>query len=175
MAKELRASAQRVQDILQSRGFSFQVRELAASTRTAQEAAAAIGCDVAQIAKSLVFKTRVTHRPVLVVASGANRVDESLLAALVGEAIEKPDAAFVRERTGFAVGGVAPIGHTEPLETFIDRDLLEFEAIWAAAGTPYAVFQLNSADLVTLTGGKVVSVKKLEREKTEPYGPPSSS
>ena len=160
MAKELRASAQRVQDLLQSRGFSLEVRELAASTRTAQEAAVAIGCGVGQIVKSLVFKTCETHQPLLVVASGANRVDESAVAALVGETIEKPDAGFVRERTGFAVGGVAPIGHTEPLETFIDQDLLQFETIWAAAGTPFAVFQLTPANLVTLTGGKVVSIKK---------------
>jgi Cys-tRNA(Pro) deacylase len=164
MAKELRTSAQRVQDILQSRGFAFQVVELAASTRTAKEAAAAIGCSVAQIVKSLIFRTSITHKPLLVVVSGANRVDERALAALVGEPIEKPDAEFVRERTGFAVGGVAPVGHTEPLETFIDKDLLQFETIWAAAGTPFAVFQLTPSDLVTMTGGKIVSIHPFSPE-----------
>jgi len=164
MAKELRTSAQRVQDILQSRGFAFQVVELAASTRTAKEAATAIGCSVAQIVKSLIFRTSITHKPLLVVVSGANRVDERVLAALVGEPIEKPDAEFVRERTGFAVGGVAPVGHTESLETFIDKDLLQFETIWAAAGTPFAVFQLTPSDLVTLTGGKIVSIRPFSPE-----------
>jgi Cys-tRNA(Pro) deacylase len=158
MSKDLSASAQRVQQTLHNMGFSSQVVELSESTRTAQEAAQAIGCAVAQIVKSLVFKTKTTHRPVLVVASGSNRVNEKKLGELVGEPIEKADANFVRQKTGFAVGGVAPVGHTEHLDTYIDQDLLPYETIWAAAGTPFTVFQLTPQDLQKMTGGKVVSI-----------------
>ncbi len=158
MSKDLSSSAQRVQDILQAQGFSSEVVELRDSTRTAQDAAQAIGCEVAQIVKSLVFKTRTTHRPILVVASGSNRVNEKKLSALVGEPIEKADANFVRQKTGYAVGGVAPLGHAEQLDTYIDEDLLRYDTIWAAAGTPFAVFKLTPADLQAMTGGQVVSI-----------------
>ena len=156
----LHPSARRVQQALKALGFAYQVLQLPASTRTAREAAEAVGCTVGQIAKSLVFKTRRTQRPILVIASGANRVDEKRLAALVGEPVEKADADFVREKTGFAIGGVPPIGHKEPLETFIDEDLLQYEEIWAAAGHPHAVFRLTPGDLQTMTQGRVVAVKK---------------
>src|SRR6266550_2598859 len=130
-----------VQSALDAAGIEARVVELAASTRTAAEAAAAIGCSVAQIAKSLVFRGR-SGEAILVIASGTNRVDEKKLAALAGEPIAKADADFVRERTGYAIGGVPPAGHASPLRTFIDRDLLLFDLIWAAAGTPHAVFEL---------------------------------
>ncbi len=130
------------------------------TTRSAQEAADAIGCTVAQIAKSLVFKGRETGHAILVIASGRNRVNEAAIAALIGEKIEKPDADFVRAQTGFAIGGVPPLGHTTPLVTFIDEDLMRHETIWAAAGTPNAVFPLAPADLVHMTGGRVVSVTR---------------
>jgi prolyl-tRNA editing enzyme YbaK/EbsC (Cys-tRNA(Pro) deacylase) len=113
---------------------------------------------VAQIVKSLVFKGKHSHKPILVVASGSNRVNERRLSTLVGEPIEKADAEFVRQHTGFAVGGVPPVGHTERMETVIDEDLLQYEEIWAAAGTPHAVFQLTPTDLQKMTGGRVVSI-----------------
>ncbi|MCK5275370.1 MAG: YbaK/EbsC family protein [Alphaproteobacteria bacterium] len=134
------------------------MREFPKSTRTAAEAAAAIGCEVAQIAKSLVFRARASGRPVLVIASGANRVDEKAVAALIGEKIGRADAGFVRAATGFAIGGVPPVGHDKPIETFIDEDILAFDAIWAAAGTPFAVFRLDPHSLAALTGGRVARV-----------------
>ena len=159
MTKELSSSAQKVQDLLKSRGFASRVIELPDSTRTAKEAAQAIGCEVEQIVKSLVFKGKHSHNPLLVVASGTNRVNEQQISTLVGEPIEKADANFVRQRTGFVVGGVPPLGHSEPLKTLIDEDLLQYKEIWAAAGTPHAVFQLTPADLQAMTGGQVVSIK----------------
>jgi len=133
--------------------------ELAQTTRTAAEAAAAIGCQVGQIAKSLVFRGKQSHRPILVIASGPNRVSEANLGELVGEPIERADADYVRQRTGFAIGGVPPVGHLETLLTFVDEDLLRYEDIWAAAGNPHAVFKLSPSDLVRMTGGQVVAVK----------------
>jgi len=150
--------AQKVQDSLKAKGFSLEVVELPDSTRTAAEAAQAIGCQVGQIVKSLVFKTRQTERPVLVLASGSNRVDEQKIERLAGEPVGKADAEFVRRHTGFAIGGVPPLGHDTPLETLIDEDLLKYEEVWAAAGTPHAVFRLRPTDLEEMTGGQVVSI-----------------
>lgn len=155
----LSASAQRVQAALMAHGLGLTVVELPQSTRTAAEAAAAVGCTVGQIAKSLIFRGRDSGRPVLVIASGSNRVDEKAVAALLGEALAKADADFVRARTGFVIGGVPPVGHLEPPVTFIDEDLLTYDTIWAAAGTPNAVFQLAPSDLAALTGGRVAAVK----------------
>jgi prolyl-tRNA editing enzyme YbaK/EbsC (Cys-tRNA(Pro) deacylase) len=132
--------------------------ELPASTRTAAEAAQAIGCRVEQIAKSLVFRSAQTDRPVLVIASGPNRVNEKKMGELFGEPIGKADAEYVRQRTGFVIGGVPPLGHLEALPTYVDEDLLRNEEIWAAAGTPNAVFCLTPADLVKITAGQVISV-----------------
>lgn len=156
---ELSPSAQRVQAALNQIGLALQVVEFDASTRTAQDAANAIGCTVGQIVKSLIFVTRQTRRGVLVLVSGANRVDEKKIGALLGEKIEKADADFVRARTGFVIGGVPPVGHLEKLETLIDEDLLNYDVIWAAAGTPNAVFRLTPADLQTLAQGRVAAVK----------------
>ncbi len=147
-------SALKVQAVL---GDRFAVLEFEAATRTAAEAAA-IGCEVAEIAKSLLFRA-ASGRPALVVASGVNRVDENKVAALVGEKIGRADAQFVREKTGFAIGGVPPVGHVEAPVTLIDQDLMGFETIWAAAGTPNAVFRLTPAQLVELTGGRVAQVR----------------
>jgi prolyl-tRNA editing enzyme YbaK/EbsC (Cys-tRNA(Pro) deacylase) len=155
----LSSSAQKVQDALDAFGLHLQVVELPASTRSALEAAQAVNCQVGQIAKSLVFMSQKTSRQVLVIASGANRVNERRIGELLGEAIAKADADFVRQRTGFVIGGVPPVGHVEPVETFIDEDLLKYEHIWAAAGTPQSVFQLNPVDLLRMTSGKIVSVK----------------
>ena len=149
-------SALRVQAVL---GEKYEVLEFDAGTRTAADAAAAIGCTVAEIAKSLVFRGGASGRAVLVVASGANRVDERKVAALIGEKISRADAEFVRAKTGFAIGGVPPVGHAEPPLTLIDADLMLFETIWAAAGTPNAVFRLKPGDLEELTGGRLAEVK----------------
>jgi len=158
MEKPLSSSAGKVQAALQGMGFTLQVVELPASTRTAAEAAQAVGCQVGQIVKSLVFKAKRSERPILVVASGANRVDEKRIETLIGEPLGKADADFVRQRTGFAIGGVPPVGHAERLQTFVDQDLLQYEHIWAAAGTPNAVFRLTPQDLVRMTGGQVVAI-----------------
>jgi len=154
------AGARKVRQALAARGVDSEIVEFARTTRTSAEAAAAIGCEVAQIAKSLVFKGGRTNKPILVIASGANRVDTDKLAALAGEAIEKADADFVRARTGFAIGGVPPVAHAEPVDTYIDRDLMRLDVVWAAAGTPFAVFRLTPAILVALTGGRIADVKK---------------
>jgi prolyl-tRNA editing enzyme YbaK/EbsC (Cys-tRNA(Pro) deacylase) len=151
-------SASRVQAALVAKGVTATVVELPASTRTAVEAAAAVGCDVAQIAKSLIFRGVTSGEPLLVIASGANRVNEARVGEAAGEAIGKADAEFVRARVGFAIGGIPPLGHDTPLRTFIDEDLLRFERIWAAAGTPNALFELSGADLPRLTGGRVLRV-----------------
>lgn len=154
------AGARKVREALSARGVDAEIVAFARTTRTSAEAAAAIGCEVAQIAKSLVFKGARTTRPILVIASGANRVDTAKLAALAGEPIAKADAEFVRAHTGFAIGGVPPVAHAEPLDTYIDRDLMRFEAIWAAAGTPFSVFRLTPALLVRLTGGRISDLKQ---------------
>jgi prolyl-tRNA editing enzyme YbaK/EbsC (Cys-tRNA(Pro) deacylase) len=155
---ELSASARKVQQALETHGLSLEVVELRESTRTSREAAQALGCGVGQIAKSLVFRGARSGKPILVIASGSNRVNEGKLAELAGESAEKADADFVREATGFSIGGVPPVGHLRELVIYIDRDLLQYGEIWAAAGTPHAVFRLNSADLARITGGKVSAI-----------------
>jgi len=156
----LKGATQRVRAALEELGFAFEIRQFPESTRTSEEAAAAIGCDLGQIAKSLIFRGRDSGVPVLVMASGANRVDEMVLSSLAGEKIARADAEFVRSKTGFSIGGVPPAGHLERPRTFIDRDLLGFEEIWAAAGTPNAVFRLRPADLITITRGEIADLKK---------------
>jgi prolyl-tRNA editing enzyme YbaK/EbsC (Cys-tRNA(Pro) deacylase) len=148
----------RVVTALRAAGHPGQIRMLPDACRTAAEAAAAIGCAVEQIAKSIIFRAG-SGRAVLVVTSGGNRVaEQKILAALDGETLGKADAGFVRDATGFAIGGVAPVGHLQPPIVFIDRDLSRFKEIWAAGGHPHAVFPLGFADLVRLTGGTVITV-----------------
>jgi prolyl-tRNA editing enzyme YbaK/EbsC (Cys-tRNA(Pro) deacylase) len=159
MSNNLSQSAQKVQDALSELGMSLEVLELPSSTRTAVEAAQAVGCQVGQIVKSLIFKAKRTKRPILVIASGANRVDEKKIEAQIGEPLGKADANFVRQQTGFAIGGVPPLGHSQKIEAFIDRDLLSFHEVWAAAGTPRAVFRLDGQDLTKMTGGLVLDIK----------------
>lgn len=154
----LSPSAQKFQDALTALGFEGRIVEHEETTRTSAEAAQAIGCEVGQIAKSVIFKGRTSGRAILVIASGANRVDEKKLRDLAGEKVEKPDADFVRAQTGYVIGGVPPLGHSQPLPTFIDQDLLKFDAIWAAAGTPNAVFPLTPADLLRLTAGQPADI-----------------
>jgi prolyl-tRNA editing enzyme YbaK/EbsC (Cys-tRNA(Pro) deacylase) len=155
----LSPSALKVQTALNAYGIQLQVIELPDSTRSAAEAAAAIGCQVAQIAKSLIFKGSASGRPLLIIASGSNRVNEKKMAAIVGEPLEKPDAGFVREQTGFAIGGIPPVGHLQPLLTFVDEDLLQYAEIWAAAGTSHAVFKLTPAELLEITQARAVQIK----------------
>jgi prolyl-tRNA editing enzyme YbaK/EbsC (Cys-tRNA(Pro) deacylase) len=155
----LSSSAQKIQDQLKSLGYDYTVVEHAESTRTAQEAADRAGCELGQIVKSLIFQGRDSGKPILVLTSGANRVDEKRISEYAGEPIRRADAEFVRTVTGFAIGGVPPVGHTQKMETYIDEDFLQYPTIWAAAGTPNAIFELKTGDLQTLTNGKVVRVK----------------
>ena len=151
-------TVRRVQAALQALGLGHEIVDLGLSARTAADAAGAVGCRVDQIAKSLVFRLRESGRALLVVTSGTHRVNEARVAALVGEPLDRADADFVRAETGFAIGGVAPVGHVKPMVTLIDEHLLTFEEIWAAAGHPNMVFRLRPADLVTMTGGRVATV-----------------
>ncbi len=159
MEKSLSPSAQKVQDALAKFGLPLTVVELPQTTRSAKEAAQAIGCTVEQIAKSLIFKGSHSENPILVIASGINRVDEKKLTQLVGEPVEKPNAEYVSQKTGFAIGGVAPVGHATQLPTYIDADLLKLAEIWAAAGNPNAVFRLTPGDLLKITSGQVADLK----------------
>ena len=158
MSEALSPAAERIQELLRAAGSEARVRQLPVTARTSADAAAAIGCTVAQIAKSLVFKSR-SGKPVLVIASGVNRVDESKIATALGEPIGKADASFVRDTTGYAIGGVAPIGHAMPPRIFIDQDLRQHVVIWAAAGHPHAVFPSTAAELERLTHGVVIETK----------------
>lgn len=148
--------ALRVQEAL---GPSFSVVEFEESTHTAQEAADAIGCQLAQIAKSIIFRSQ-SGRAVLVIASGGNRVDEKKVRALLGEKIERASPEFVIEATGFGVGGVPPLGHAQPCVVYLDEDLKAFPTLWAAGGTPNAVFEIGFGKLVELSGATVADVKK---------------
>jgi len=148
----------RVREALEREGVAFELVELTQTARSAQEAAQALGCPVEAIVKSLIFRASGSGRPVLVLASGPNRVSERRVAELLGEAIEKADAAFVRERSGFAIGGVPPIGHTQRPVAFVDEDLLAEDEVWAAAGHTHVVFGMDPAELSRITGGRVVRV-----------------
>jgi prolyl-tRNA editing enzyme YbaK/EbsC (Cys-tRNA(Pro) deacylase) len=152
-------SNRKFEQTLRDLGFSNQIITFTQTTKTSAEAAAAVGCEVGQIAKSLVFKGLQSNQAILVIASGVNRVNEKALSLRAGEKIGKADADFVRLKTGFVIGGVPPIWHTEKLQTFIDEDLLQYEIIWAAAGTPYAVFKLTPRELVAMTRGTVTPIK----------------
>jgi prolyl-tRNA editing enzyme YbaK/EbsC (Cys-tRNA(Pro) deacylase) len=155
----LSVTAQKVQDLLISLGFNCKVIEFQESTRTAQEAAERAGCTLGQIIKSLIFKGKTTDKPILVLTSGANRVNEERIGDYAGEPIGRADADFVRAITGFAIGGVPPLGHAHTLETYLDEDLLQYTTIWAAAGTPNAIFELTPDALQKMTDGKTVKVK----------------
>jgi prolyl-tRNA editing enzyme YbaK/EbsC (Cys-tRNA(Pro) deacylase) len=155
----LSPSAQKIQDQLKTLGYDYTVIEHTESTRTAQEAADRAGCELGQIVKSLIFKGKDSGKPILVLTSGANRVDEKRISGYAGEPIGRADADFVRAVTGFAIGGVPPLGHLQKMETYIDEDFLQYQTIWAAAGTPNAIFELKTEDLQKMTDGKVAGVK----------------
>ncbi|MCP4024485.1 MAG: YbaK/EbsC family protein [Desulfobacteraceae bacterium] len=158
MKNELSKKAKQVQEFIMEKGFEFRVVELPDSTRTAQQAAKAVGCDVAQIAKSLVFKDEETHELVLIIASGQNRVSLEKIKSATGKSLVQADGKFVKQKTGFAIGGIPPVGHDEKLTTILDPHLQSFDRIWAAAGTPFAVFELQSSDIEPLTGGAWVEL-----------------
>jgi prolyl-tRNA editing enzyme YbaK/EbsC (Cys-tRNA(Pro) deacylase) len=150
----LSSAAHVVQEQLNTYGLQFHVQELPTSTRSAQDAANSIGCTVGQIAKSLVFRMRQSGEGLLVIASGSNRVNESALGEILGQGIEIAEAEWVRKITGFSIGGIPPVGHQTRLNTILDEDLRAFEIIWAAAGTPHAVFRLTPSALEQITGGR---------------------
>jgi prolyl-tRNA editing enzyme YbaK/EbsC (Cys-tRNA(Pro) deacylase) len=154
----VKQSVKRVADALNAAGLEADIRELSDSTRTAEQAASALGTTVPRIVKSLVFLADDT--PILALVSGSNRLDTERLGIALGKRISRADAASVRTATGFAIGGVPPLGHATPLDVLIDRDLLQFDVVWAAAGTPHAVFPIAPSDLVRATGGQVVDLKE---------------
>lgn len=158
MDQQPKDSAQRVQQAVHQLGYDFTVVEFDQSTRTSTDAATAIGCTVAQIAKSLVFRGKASKEAILIIASGVNRVDVKKVSRILGEKVSRADADFVREETGFAIGGIPPVGHKKKLITLIDEDLMQHQLVWAAAGTPHAVFRLTPEGLVKMTGGQVVSL-----------------
>lgn len=158
MSTSLHRNAEKIQAILNEYGLDLQVREFKESTRTSAEAAEAVGCELGQIAKSIIFKGNSSQKPICVIASGVNRVDEKKIRAIMGEKIKKADADYVLAHTGYPIGGVPPVGHSIP--TLIDPDLMNHDEIWAAAGTPHAVFKLTPQQLLDLTRGRVVDVKQ---------------
>jgi prolyl-tRNA editing enzyme YbaK/EbsC (Cys-tRNA(Pro) deacylase) len=155
---ELSRGSVRVAEELRRLAVATEVKEMPESTRSAAEAAAALGCDVAQIVKSLIFRSIVGDEAILVLVSGADRVDEARLAEVLGEQVERASAEFVRARTGYAIGGVPPVGHTQPIATYLDEHLLEHAVVWAAAGTPRSVFSIRPADLLRATSAQTVAV-----------------
>jgi Cys-tRNA(Pro) deacylase len=155
------SSVERVRQALVAHGLHVEITEFSQSTATSQQAADALGVPVATIVKSLVFLAG--EEPILVLASGANQVDTEKLARAAGAKVRRPDADRVKEATGFVIGGVAPVGHAHPLPTYIDADLLRYDRLWAAAGSPYAVFPITPQELVRITGGRVVDLKREAR------------
>ena len=155
----LSSSAQKVQDALKNLGYDYAVIEFSKSTRTALEAAERVGCEVGQIVKSLIFQGKTSGKPILILTSGANQVDVKRIKVHAEEKIGRAAPAFVRERSGYAIGGIPPLGYLHPIETYVDEDLLQYEKVWAAAGTPNAVFEMDANQLEKMTGGKVIAVK----------------
>ena len=154
-------SAQKVADAAQELGLTIEIKEFEQTTRSAQEAADAIGCELAQIVKSLCFT--VNDQPIMALVSGANQLDERKLAALCGvgrKKVQRASADAVKSATGFSIGGVPPFGHLMPMTIFVDGDLLQFETVWAAAGTPFTVFPIRPEDLVKSSGGTAVHLKR---------------
>jgi prolyl-tRNA editing enzyme YbaK/EbsC (Cys-tRNA(Pro) deacylase) len=155
---ELPPAAHRVETAARELGLDIKVRIMPKSTRTAEEAAAACGCAVGQIVKSLIFKGKQSGKPYLFLVSGVNRVNEKAIGERFEEPIVRPDADFVREATGFAIGGIPPLGHAAPLDTYLDEDLLQYETVWAAAGTPNAIFSVDPAALREAASAHIIKV-----------------
>lgn len=161
---ELKEASRRVEEAARAAGLDVAVRQMTASTRTAEQAAKAAGCGVGQIVKSLVFRGKSSGTPYLLLVSGANRVNEKGVAAALGEALVRPDAQYVRDVTGFAIGGIPPLGHAMALTTYIDEALLAYDIVWAAAGTPESIFSVAPRALVTATGAKPLQVTLRQRQ-----------
>ncbi|HWR08299.1 YbaK/EbsC family protein, partial [Sporomusa sp.] len=159
MSETLGKSAAKIQEALNKYGLELKVVTMQDSTRTCVEAANTIGCEVGQIVKSMIFRGKTSGAPVLIVASGNNRINEKKMKEYLGEAVSRPDANYVQETTGFAIGGIPPIGHVNQLKCFIDSDLFQYSEVWAAAGTPFDVFCLTPEQLATITQGKIIDVK----------------
>lgn len=155
----LSVSAQKVQQWLLTHGIDVTIIEYENPGRTAHEAAAILNCDVAHIAKSIIFKGETSGRSVLVITSGANRVDETKVATFLDETLAKTDASFVREHTGFAIGGVPPIAHAIAGIVLMDEDLLRFDRVFPAGGTPHSMFAIDPAQLMKISGARVACVK----------------
>ncbi len=153
------SSVQRVEYALKSKNIPTNVLDLPNSTRTAKEAAAAVNCLVGQIVKSLVFQSVISQQPILILTSGSNQVDEKLVGAQIGEQIQFAPAEFVREETGFAIGGVSPVGLKKEIPIYIDQDLLQYDLLWAAAGSHQAVFSIQPQVLVNSTGAIIIAVQ----------------
>ena len=151
-------SVERVRVALAAAGHADTITMFPDGTRTAQDAATAVGCTVAQIAKSIVL--RAGEQVVLVIASGANRVDLAKISARLGQPVKPAEGRWVRDNTGFAIGGVAPVGHANPPRIFIDADLMTLDSVWAAAGSPRHVFRTSAAELTRMTGGETADVKE---------------
>ena len=160
MSAKLGRRAESVQQALAGHGLELSVIELAESCRTAIQASEAVDCELGQIVKSLVFRISKTQTPILVTASGSNRVSEKKICQQLGKSISRANADFVREHTGYAIGGVAPLGHPKPIQTFIDEDLFQYDKIWAAAGTPNALFSMRPEDLKIMTRGLVTDIRE---------------
>ncbi len=157
-SSERSSSAQRVQDALLAAGLEVNVKELSESTRSAADAARALNCDQGQIAKSLAFRTRSSHKPILAIASGSNRVDLDRLAKFTGEPLERMPVADVKATTGYAIGGVPPLGHLTALPVYFDQDLLKYKVVWAAAGTPFAIFSSEPSALARAAGAQIIEM-----------------
>jgi len=153
-------TALRTSQLLRDAGIDTQVVEFEQPTRTSADAAAAIGCSVAEIAKSIVFRGANSGQAVVVVASGGNRVSESKVSEKVGEPLARADGDFVRAATGYAIGGVPPLGYSQPVKLVLDQDLKRFEKVWAAGGTPFSVFPLQPDQLRRLTGAEWTDIKQ---------------
>ncbi|MGL4231864.1 MAG: YbaK/EbsC family protein [Casimicrobium sp.] len=160
MTSALSPTAQRVQETLESLGSNATIREHPEACRTSAEAAVVLGCSVAQIAKSVIFRGETSGQSILVVASGANRVDVQKVEALAGEKPGKANPDFVREHTGFVIGGVSPIAHVKPGKVFFDKDLLQFDAVYPAGGTPQAMFRIEPNELLRISGAVLADVKQ---------------
>jgi len=158
MSKPLHREAEKFQSRLKQLGHEHEVVQLPDSTRTAQEAADAIGCSVDQIAKSIIFRLKNANEPILIVASGKNRVNETMVEILAGDELANADADFVKEMTGYVIGGVPPLAHDRPIMTLIDEDLFQYDTIWAAAGHANAVFELTPSELEIMTRAEVISI-----------------
>lgn len=155
---ELKAAAKRFLERASAAGLDIEIRQMTETTRTADDAARACGCSVGQIVKSLVFQGAESGEPYLLLVSGSNRVDQKSVAGHIGEALKRPDADFVRAVTGYAIGGIPPLGHDSRLTTFVDKDLLTFDTVWAAAGTPESVFPVSPQDLAEAAEATTIPV-----------------